>query len=113
MTRFRDKVGFVIPENLVDGVLEVSVTERVYKGEVLETIASSQEADKVNDDIRLQDRISYVADDYALENLARIKFVLRMGIPWMAQTVRVEYPRIIVSLGGVYSGPRAPTPEEP
>jgi hypothetical protein len=113
MTRFRDKVGFVIPGNLVDGVKEVSVTERVYKGEVLETIASSQEADKVNDDMRLQDRVSFPADTYALENISRIKFVLRLGIPWVAQTVRVEHPRIIVSLGGVYHGPRAPAPEEP
>lgn len=107
MTRFYDAVGYVLPASLVDGVQEVSITERVYKGEVLETIASSSEADKVNDDIRLQHRISVVADAFAFENFSRIRYVLWEGVPWTAQTVRVERPRIIISLGGVYHGPRA------
>lgn len=113
MTRFRDKVGYRLPDGLVDGVAQVSIVERVYKGDVLETIASSPEGEKVNDDIRLQDRVSFLADAYALENFSRIKFVLRMGIPWIAQTVRVERPRIVVSLGGVYHGPRASEEEGP
>jgi hypothetical protein len=113
MTRFRDKVGYVSQGSLVDGVQEVIVTERVYKGEVLEATSSLQDGEKVNDDIRLQDRISVLADAYGLENFSRIKFVVRMGIPWIAQTVRVERPRIIISLGGVYHGPRATAPEEP
>ena len=106
MTRFSDKVGYVSQGALVDGVQEVVVTERVLKGVVLETIASIQDGEKVNDDIRLQDRVEVLADAYALENFSKIKFVVRLGIPWIAQTVRVERPRIIISLGGVYHGPR-------
>ena len=113
MTRFSDKVGYVSQGSLVDGVQEVVVTERVYKGEVLENISSLQDGEKVNDDIRLQDRVSLIADAYGLENFSQIRFVVRMGIPWIAQTVRVERPRIIISLGGVYHGPRAPAPVEP
>jgi hypothetical protein len=109
MARFYDKVGYSNPGELVDGVWTASITERVHKGDVLETIASSQEADKVNDDVRLQNRISIVADAFILENFSSIKYVMWMGTPWEAQTIRVERPRIIISLGGVYHGPLADT----
>jgi hypothetical protein len=115
MARFFDKVGYGIQGELVDGVWADNITERDHYGDVLDAISSYAQSEKVNDDFRLQNRISIVADAFALENFSTIKYVLLMGTRWMVNSVRVERPRLILSLGGVYHGP-IPTivvPESP
>jgi hypothetical protein len=106
MARFFDKVGYGTPGELVDGVWSDSITERDYYGEVLNTTRFLQESDKVNDDIRLQQRISIVADAFAVENFARIKYVSWMGTLWEVTSVSLERPRLLLTVGGVYNGPR-------
>jgi hypothetical protein len=106
MARFFDKVGYGIPSKLVDGVWSDSITERAYYGDILEMMTGNEEADKVNDNLRLQQRVSIVADGFALENFSRIKYVSWMGSLWTVISVRVERPRLILALGGIYNGPR-------
>lgn len=110
--RFYDKVGYGIPGELVGGVWTDSITERDHYGEVLKAMSSLEPSDKVNDNVRLQNRISIVADAFALENFSTIKYVLWTGTRWTVQSVEVERPRLILSLGGVYNGP-VPTPAAP
>ena len=106
MARFFDKVGFGFPGEVVDGVWSDSITERAYYGDVLSVTRSMEESDKVNDDFRSQNRISIVADAFALENFALIKYVSWMGVLWKVPSVNLERPRLILNLGGVYDGPR-------
>lgn len=112
MTRFFGQVGYGNDTDQGHGVWTTVITERAYRGDVLEIMSSTEDVDKVNDDIRLQQRISILADAFAFENFSRIKYVLWMGTAWTVQSVRVERPRLILSLGGVYDGPR-PAPEGP
>lgn len=104
--RFFDKVGYGIPTDLGDGVWSDSITERTYYGDVLDVTRSNEPSDKVNDDIRLQNRVSIVADAFAFENFAYIKYVSWMGSLWTVNSVTVERPRLLLSLGGAYDGKR-------
>lgn len=104
--RFFDKVGYGVPGTPVDGVWSDAITERTYRGEVLNALSSTEPSDKVNADVRLQNRISILADAFALENFSHIKYVSWMGSLWTVQSVEVERPRLVLSLGGVYNGPR-------
>jgi hypothetical protein len=104
--RFFGKVGYSIPTPPVDGVWSDDITERTYKGEVLDDLRSIEESDKVNENIRLQSRISILADDFAFENFSHIKYVSWMGSLWTVNSVKPERPRLLLSLGGVYSGKR-------
>lgn len=104
MARFFDKVGFVPTGIFVDGVWTANPTERAYKGEVLEQTSSIEPADKVNDDVRLQNRIRITGDSYALEHFSDIKYVLWHGTRWTVNTVTVERPELTLSLGGVWDG---------
>ena len=106
MTRFFDKVGYGIPNESVDGVWSDNIVEQAYYGDVLDTSISNEEVDKVNNDIRLQQRVSIVADSFAFENFSRIKYVSWMGSLWTVLSVKVERPRLILALGGIYNGPR-------
>lgn len=110
MARFYDKVGYALPGSLVNGVWIDTITERAYYGDILEMTSSQSEGEKVNPDVRLQNRISIVADGFALENFTYIKYVSWVGSLWTVQSVRVERPRLILSLGGVYDGPKPVIP---
>lgn len=106
MPRFYDKVGYETAGTYVDDVWTASIIERDFKGDVLEELRSLEPSEKVNDDSRLQNRISIVADAELLEHFSTIKYVIHRGTRWRVQSVADEYPRLILSLGGVYDGAR-------
>ena len=58
----------------------------------------------VNDDIKINNRLSIVADPFAYENLYTMKYVEWYGTKWKVSEVDIQPPRIIISLGGVYNG---------
>lgn len=105
MARFFGKVGYAVPGELVNGVWSDSITERAYYGEVLNETRSHDESEKVNDDVRLSQRISIVADAYALGNFSDIKYVEdEAGTLWTVRSIELKRPRLILSTGGVYHG---------
>lgn len=104
MARFHDKVGYIPPGTNVNGVSTATVVERDYTGEVLNAVRSLTPSGQVNDDVSLQNRISIMADAFADENFADIKYVLWNGVRWIVTSIEVQRPRLILSLGGVYNG---------
>lgn len=104
MARFFGNVGFAPTGTIVDGVWSGNITERAYKGEVLEVTRSLEPADKVEDDIRLQNRIRIIGDAFALENFSNIRYVSLQGVRWTVNSVTVERPQLLFALGGVYHG---------
>jgi hypothetical protein len=106
MARFYGKIGYGVSEETVPGVWSDEITERAYYGNILNDLRSTSESEKVNGDIRLQNRISIIADAYALGNYLQIKYVEWAGFLWTVNSVDVERPRLILSLGGVYDGAR-------
>jgi len=113
MARFYGKVGYGSQGELVGGVWSDSITERAYFGDILNETRTYGSSDKVNDDFRLSERISIVADAFALGNFTDIKYVERAGVLWAVTSVEVQNPRLILSLGGVYHGPTATAANNP
>lgn len=110
MARFFGKVGYGVSVETAPDVWSDSITERDYYGEVLNDTVSQEESDKVNNDVSLSSRISIVADPYALGNYSDIKYVIDGGgVYWRVASVQVKRPRLILSTGGIYSGPKPVT----
>lgn len=105
MARFSGKIGYGIPTETAVDVWSDVITERAFKGEIPRDSVTQIQSDKMNDDVRHEDRISIVADAFALGNYTRIKYVERAGSLWTVTAVEVKRPRLILSLGGVYDGP--------
>lgn len=107
MAKFYGEVGYVetIETPAGSGVHVEEATEFPYYGDVLQDTRKSQPADKLNDDISVQNRISILADAYAFEHYFAIKYVVWMGVAWSVSSVEVKSPRLILSLGSVYNGP--------
>lgn len=109
MARFYGKVGFGHTVETRPGVSEDVITERSFYGDVLRPGRSFDGSEKVNRDVSATNRLSILADDYAASNADAIRFVEWRGVLRYVTSVDDERPRLILSLGEVYNGPRAPT----
>lgn len=107
MAKFYGAIGFgaqqEIPED--SGNWKLVVTERKLYGDILQNSKRDQENGEVLKEITLQNSISVVADAYASEHFFAIKYVEWAGARWTVTDVKVEGPRLILRLGGVYNGP--------
>ena len=107
MARWVGIVGYGADVEVRPGVWKPVITEKKYYGEVLQNTRMLQTSDKVNDDINVSNKISIMADPFAYENFSSIRYVEFMGAMWNVNTIDFQYPRIILSVGGVYNGERA------
>lgn len=105
--KFCGLVGYAPTELDEHGVALPAIVERKYYGDVITLSSRWQTTENLNDDISVGHRISILADPYAIQNFPYIKYVEWMGTRWTVKTVTVEYPRLILTLGGVYNGPQA------
>ena len=78
--------------------------EHMYRGDVITRSYRSQNGLSVNDNLSVSNQISIIADPYARNHFHAVKYVKWMGTAWEVTTVSEQYPRLLVSLGGVYNG---------
>lgn len=106
MAKFYGSIGYVTTVETRPGVWEEQVTERNYSGDLLQNRHMVQNADQLNDSINIANEISIVADPYANGNFYAMRYVVFMGAKWKITNVRVAYPRLILTIGGVYNAPQ-------
>lgn len=105
MSKFYGAVGFGLSEQkeTSPGVWEVTPVTKNYYGDILNNNFRNQSNNNtINDDIVVTNRISIVADPYARNNFHEIKYVVWRGTKWKVTSVEEQYPRLILSLGGIY-----------
>lgn len=103
--RFFGVVGYGESVETAPGVWTDQIVEREYYGDVIRNARDLQEGVSVNDDIVVGNRISILADQYATQYFAKIKYVAWAGNLWKVSSVEVQSPRLILSIGSVYDGP--------
>lgn len=103
MAKFYGKIGYAETEQTSPGVWKEQIVEREYYGDLIRNTRRLQAADKVNDDINISNEISIVADPYAMSNFHSIRYAEFMGAKWKISSVEVSYPRLILTLGGLYT----------
>lgn len=112
MDKFAGKIGFAVgmKEGIGpnDGIVkELPMVEKPYYGDIIHNSRRFVQGENVNDDIRINVRISIIADEFAEKNMYAMKYAPYMGTLWKVESVDPQRPRIIISLGGVYNGPTA------
>ncbi len=103
MAKFYGAIGYGKSEETVPGVWEDTITERFYFGELNRSTRRLQTSEHLNDDIDISNEISIVADPFAYENFHAMRYVSFMGSKWKITSVEVQYPRLILTIGGVYN----------
>lgn len=104
--RYCGKLGFA--DEVEDpSVFTEKMTERTYYGDVLEFGRQMQVGDKVNPDITVGNQLSVLADPFANDHLYDLRYAVFMGQKWQVTSVKVQYPRLILTLGGLWNGSTA------
>lgn len=104
MAKFFGKIGYSTTVETSPGIWTETIIERPYYGDILKNSRRWQTGESINDDLNFGNRISIVGDPYAYNNFAQMRWVEWMNAKWIVSDVEVEYPRLILSLGGVYNG---------
>lgn len=113
MAKFYGTIGYV---EMIEGELGVYVehsTERSYSGDLIKNYSRYEPSGGVNDNLTVSNKISVIADPYASEHFYAIRYVKfqipKLGGIWEVTGAEVQYPRIVLTLGGVYNGDTAGT----
>lgn len=97
-------VGYAEPYERAPGVTDERIIEKPYYGDVMRNIRNLSSPDKVIDDITVNAQISIVSDSYALRHFFNIRYISYRGANWKVSAAEPQYPRILLTLGGVYNG---------
>lgn len=97
-------VGYANAVETKPGVWKDEIVEREYFGDMTRNTRRLQSAEQLNDNIDISNEISIVSDPYANKNFHSMRYATYMGTKWKITSVEVQYPRLILSLGGVWNG---------
>lgn len=106
--KYYGSVGYMVTEEkMVDGegtgVYVEQIVEHEYYGDVLKNTSGWQNGEHLNDDLKVNVRISIVADPFAFNHFSEIRYVNWMCQKWKVNSVEPAYPRLNLEVGGVYN----------
>jgi hypothetical protein len=106
MAKWSGIIGYVKIEEIEKGLWSDGiVTEHVHFGDMISNRNKIQSSpNSTNSDITLMNNISIVADNFAIENFGHMKYAVVNGMKWKITDVLVQYPRLILTIGGLYNG---------
>lgn len=103
MAKFYGMIGYAETVETEPSVWEETIIERPYFGDLIRNTRLLQNSGEVNRDINIANQVSIVADPYANQNFHSMRYVEFMGTKWAISNVEVQYPRLILTIGGVYN----------
>lgn len=104
MARYSGNIGYIENKKIGPGKWVPEETVRHYYGDVTRAVRKLTEGQDINNNITIDHQISIVADPYAREHFFAIRYAEWQGVKWKVESAEIVYPRIILSLGGMYNG---------
>jgi hypothetical protein len=103
MAKFCGLIGYVVTKETEPGIFEEQVVENQYYGDIIRNSRKLRSAAKVNDDITISNQVSIIADPFANHHFHEMRYVVIMGTKWKITDVEVQYPRLVLTIGGLYN----------
>ena len=103
MSKFYGLIGYSDTVEIAPGVWEEQIVTYPYYGDLTRNSRQLQNGSSINDDINISNEISIVADPFARHNFHKMRYVEFMGAKWKISKVEVNYPRLILTIGGLYN----------
>jgi hypothetical protein len=104
MGKMYTQIGYAETVETKPGVFKEVVEEHNYTVEVIRLSKRYENSNYVNDNINVNNEFSVLADPYALNHFHNMRYIKLWGQPWEISSVTVEYPRLKLTVGGVYNG---------
>lgn len=113
MAKYYGYIGYSDDRDKGNGIWEEHVIEREARGDVLSSrIRNDTKSEQMLDDIKVSEELSIIADSFAIKNFHKIKYVTLYGAKWNVTSATVNFPRLHLTLGGLYHGPEPDEDEE-
>ena len=74
-----------------------------YQKKQLPVYGQHETGTSLNDNLNISNEFSIIADPFAYENFQNMRYIVFMGAKWKITSVEVQYPRLILTVGGVYN----------
>ena len=103
MAKFYGMIGYAQTVEKTPGVWVEDIIEKPYYGDISRLTKKLEGGSTVNSNINMANEISIVADPFASENFFAMRYVLYAGAKWRINSVEVQYPRLILGIGGLYN----------
>lgn len=104
MAKFYGNIGYCTMTETAPGVQTEEITVRPYYGDFVRNTRRLQGSEHLNDDISFHGQLSIVSDPYAQNNYFAMRYAEFGGAKWKITEVEVQYPRLVLTLGGLYNG---------
>lgn len=105
MAKFYGKVGYARNVETAPSVWQEEWTIKKHSGDLLENRSRLVDGNVVNPGVRVANKISILATPYAREHFHEIRWVEFQNSKWTVSGVTVNYPRLILELGGLCNVP--------
>lgn len=115
MAKYYGTIGFAmtIEDPPESGICKEQILERKYTGDVLRNSVKNENGEYLNSDLNIDNQISIVADSFALENTHVMRYVTFLKAKWTIKNISVSFPRLVLTIGGVYNGEYGPSTVSP
>ena len=106
MAKYTGVIGYAKTEKISPGVWgNTSIIEKPYCGDVIRNNLGWNNSSKGTiDNLSIDNRISIIADSFAIENSKFMKYITYMGAKWKIKSFEIQYPRMILTMGDEYNG---------
>lgn len=104
MSKWYGKIGYAENVETAPGDWTERIIERSYYGDIYRNSRLLQNSSGTNDNINIANQISIVADPYANDHIFAMRYVEFQNARWKISNVEVQYPRLILTVGGLYNG---------
>lgn len=97
------QIGYRQTVETAPSVYEEKIIYKNHIGDVTRNVSRHDQGDQVNDSLNVSNTISIVANPYAQNNFQSMVCIEFLGTKWKITNIDVQYPRIILSMGGVWN----------
>lgn len=104
MAKWFGVIGYAETVETAPGVWVEEITERSYYGDLIRNTRRLESSEHLNDNVNISNDISILSDPYAVNHIYAMRYVEFMGAKWKVTNVDVQYPRLKLTLGGLYNG---------
>lgn len=105
MAKFRGTIGFVIDDVEVSpGIYKTEIIERTYTGDIYrDSKRMTDSSSTTNQSVSLSISFNFLTDNFAIDYLYAMSYLIFRGKKWSISTLELKYPRMEITLGGLYN----------
>lgn len=110
MAKFYGAIGFAqtIEDPPDSGNYKEEIIEKKYYGDLLRHSIHNENGEYLNSNLNISNELSIVADSFLLNNTHHMRYITFLGAKWEIRAISIDYPRLTLSIGGVYNGTKGP-----